>query len=129
MRRGDRWMAAVTMAGAAMLIAGALLQQQRQYNEKAPLEAEIVLDGRVIETLPLTGPPREIRVDSAGTARGFNIIRAERGRIAVVSADCPDGACVRQGWIGRAGAGAVCLPHRLVVRIKDADRRVDGVSW
>ena len=125
MKRGDRWMAAVTMAGAAMLIAGALIQQQRQYNEGRPLEAEIVLDGR----LPLTGPPREIKVDSAGTARGFNIIRAERGGIAVVSADCPDGACVRQGWIRRAGAGAVCLPHRLVVRIKGADRQVDGVSW
>ena len=67
MKRGDRWMAAVTMAGAAMLIAGALIQQQRQYNEGRPLEAEIVLDGRVVETLPLTGPPREIKVDSAGT--------------------------------------------------------------
>ena len=129
MKRGDRWMAAVTMAGAAMLIAGALIQQQRQYNEGRPLEAEIVLDGRVVETLPLTGPPREIKVDSAGTARGFNIIRAERGGIAVVSADCPDGACVRQGWIRRAGAGTVCLPHRLVVRIKGADRQVDGGSW
>ena len=57
------------------------------------------------------------------------VIRAERGCIAVVSADCPDGACVRQGWIRRAGAGTVCLPHRLVVRIKGADRQVDGVSW
>ena len=153
MRRGDRWMAIVTMAGAALLIAGALIQQQRRYDEKKPLEAEIVRDGMVIETLALTGPPREIRVESKGAARaadasaglppneitevrqgggaahGFNIIRVERGRIAVVSADCPDGACVRRGWISYAGGGAVCLPHRLVVRIKGAGGGVDGVSW
>ena len=132
MRRGDRWMAIVTMAGAALLIAGALIQQQRRYDEKKPLEAEIVRDGMVIETLALTGPPREIRVESEGAARaahGFNIIRVERGRIAVVSADCPDGACVRRGWISHAGGGAVCLPHRLVVRIKGAGGGVDGVSW
>ncbi len=126
MRRGDRWLAAVTLAGAAMLIAGALIQQQRQYDAKKPLEAEIVRDGRVVAALPLTGPPRDIRVESAG---GFNIVRAERGRVAVISADCPDKACVRQGWISHAGGGAVCLPHRLVVRIKGAAREVDGVSW
>ena len=76
-------------------------------------------------------PPNEITEvrQGGGAAHGFNIIRVERGRIAVVSADCPDGACVRRGWISHAGGGAVCLPHRLVVRIKGAGGGVDGVSW
>ncbi|MFR5073321.1 MAG: NusG domain II-containing protein [Bianqueaceae bacterium] len=34
-----------------------------------------------------------------------------------LSSDCPDQVCVRTGFISLAGQTAVCLPHRLVVRI------------
>ncbi|MDO5116489.1 MAG: NusG domain II-containing protein [Synergistaceae bacterium] len=124
MKRGDRLLAAITLTGCALLAAWTFFTQQRAGEGLSV--AEIALDGRVVERLPLNGPPREIRVESAG---GFNIIRTENGRAAVVSADCPDGVCVRQGWISRGGGGAVCLPHKLVVRIIGLSADVDGVSW
>ncbi|MBC8545070.1 NusG domain II-containing protein [Bianquea renquensis] len=39
------------------------------------------------------------------------------GKIRFLSSDCPDQVCVRTGFISLAGQTAVCLPHRLVVRI------------
>ena len=39
------------------------------------------------------------------------------GKASIVSADCPDKLCVRQGGIGSVGETIICLPHRLVIRI------------
>lgn len=39
------------------------------------------------------------------------------GKIRFLSSDCPDQVCVRTGFISLAGQTAVCLPHRLVIRI------------
>ena len=50
--------------------------------------------------------------------RGSNVIRVEPGRIAVVSADCPDKVCVSRGWHSDSAEPIVCLPHRLVIRIE-----------
>ena len=50
--------------------------------------------------------------------RGSNVIRVEPGRISVAEADCPDGICVKTGWISDSAAPIVCLPHRLVIRIE-----------
>ena len=87
--------------------------------------AEIVVDGKVVEQISLFAPPRDITVRSGG----FNIVRVGDGRAAVISADCPDKVCVRTGEISRAGEGAVCLPHKLVVRIKGGDSNgVDAVT-
>jgi len=47
----------------------------------------------------------------------LNIIRAEQGRIRMYQANCPDGTCVRQGWISDGAIPIVCLPHRLVIKL------------
>lgn len=123
MRRGDRWMACVTAAGAVALAAGLLMQQMKPQ----ALEGELLRDGKVIESFRLDGP-RTITVRDAG---GFNTIKIEKGAAAIVSADCPDKACIRMGRLTKPGAGAVCLPHRLVLRIKGAAAagEVDGGTW
>ncbi|MEG1825258.1 MAG: NusG domain II-containing protein [Cloacibacillus sp.] len=119
-------MAIVTAAGALMLICGAFLPCVRG---GVPTYAEVVADGVVIHRIPLAQPPRDIRVKTGG---GFNIIRAGGGGAAIISADCPDGSCVRMGRITRPGTGAVCLPHHLALRITGAQKTnndVDGVSY
>ena len=47
--------------------------------------------------------------------RGYNYLEVEHGRIRVQSADCPDGICIRQGWVSGGLLPIVCLPNRLVV--------------
>ena len=52
---------------------------------------------------------------------GVNVIEAERGRVRVSESNCPDGLCIRQGWIGGGAIPIVCLPHRLVIRFEGAN--------
>jgi len=59
---------------------------------------------------------------------GKNIILVERGRIRMLSADCPDGACVRKGWSNNNARPIVCLPHGIVIRFENASpSEVDAV--
>ena len=44
-------------------------------------------------------------------------IRVEHGSIQVVSADCPDQVCVRQGAISGGYVPIACVPHGLVIDI------------
>ena len=88
--------------------------------------AEIAVDGETVERLPLSGEPRDVTVRAGG---GFNVVRVGEGRAAVVSADCPDRTCVKNGEISRPGEGSVCLPHKVVVRITGCGgAEVDAVS-
>ena len=49
-------------------------------------------------------------------------LEIKEGRIRFLSSDCPDQTCVRSGFISRPGEYAVCLPHRLMIRIPENDR-------
>lgn len=68
---------------------------------------------------------RSVRLDTdcsfrINTARGYNDVRVEDGKIFVTEADCPDKKCVESG----ACTGAlpiVCLPHELVIQIYTKD--------
>ena len=57
-----------------------------------------------------------VAADADGTF--YNVISVERGRIRVSEANCPDKACVRQGWLSGGVMPIVCLPHRLVIRLE-----------
>ena len=83
-------------------------------------KALIFKDGVLIETLDLSAvtEPYSFTVESGD---GINVISAERGRIRISDADCPDGSCVRQGWISDGLLPIVCLPHRLVIMLEGSD--------
>ena len=49
---------------------------------------------------------------------GTNRIVVEPGRICVSEANCPDGICISQGWLSDQDVPIVCLPHRLIIKIK-----------
>jgi len=93
---------------------------------KAPAEkARIFKDGILLETIDLAAvnKPYTIEVDSNGRS---NVIEVERGRIRMQTADCPDGTCVRTGWISRGVTPIVCLPHRLVIELESSDKDIDA---
>ncbi len=88
--------------------------------------ARITLGNEVVRTIDLSSvrEPYEFTVSSDG---GYNRIRVEKGRIAVIDADCRGGDCVNQGYISSGGAPIVCLPHRLMITLVGADNGIDAV--
>jgi hypothetical protein len=84
-------------------------------------QANIYLDGARVNSFDLSGvaEPYSVTVESAADGRaGMNVLMLEHGRIRVSEADCPDGFCVRQGWLSSGAVPIVCLPHRLVIRLE-----------
>ena len=55
-------------------------------------------------------------------------MRVEKGKIAVIHANCPDKICVNRGFIENGTFPIVCLPNRLSVYIEESDGGVDAVS-
>lgn len=52
---------------------------------------------------------------------GTNILRIEDGKAYLVSANCPDHLCVKQGKIDQSGETITCLPNRLTVTVYSAE--------
>lgn len=91
-----------------------------------PRIVEIVQDGTVTQSYSLT-EDRNIRITDA--YGNYNIICIAHGTVQITEADCSNQDCVRQGEISRSGQSIICLPHRLVIRIKGAMQEYDAVSW
>lgn len=88
----------------------------------AAVYAEVRQAGQVIETIELTGHigSREIPVTFAAVGRdGHNRIRIENDQISIIAADCPDKVCVQTGAIRQPGEIIACLPHKLIIEIKE----------
>ena len=78
--------------------------------------ARIWLDGELYEEIELDAVVMPYEFDVT-TELGTNRIRVEHGSIQVVSADCPDQVCVRQGAISGGYVAKACVPHGLVIDI------------
>ena len=75
--------------------------------------AAIESGGRAVGRFDLQRPHR-LRVPGAV---GESLVEIDQGRVRFVDGPCRQHLCVRQGWIGRPGAVAVCLPNRVVVQV------------
>ena len=67
--------------------------------------------------------------DQTFSPEGFPtvVFQIKDGSIAFISSDCPDQTCVRTGFLSRTGGYAVCLPHRLTLKIIDGESP-DGMT-
>ncbi|MDD4569375.1 MAG: NusG domain II-containing protein [Tepidanaerobacteraceae bacterium] len=94
--------------------------------------AIIEVDGNPYQKVSLgeDGPQLKINVP---VPYGENVVEIDRDKVRMFYADCPDGDCVRQGWISRPGQIIVCLPNRMVIKIESDDKLtqkdVDAVSF
>ncbi len=66
--------------------------------------------------LLMAGPRQEIVVS---TPDGFNRFVVFDGGIACVEADCPAQVCRQRGFIRRSGEVIACLPHKVLVEVKE----------
>ena len=117
-RGGD---VAVVCAAAALvgLLAG------RLWFAGTPQSAVVRLAGHVYAELPLA---RDAHVGVPGPL-GTSTVEVHAGRARVLSDPGPRQYCVRQGWIGRAGESAVCLPNRVSVEIRGGRPAYDSLNY
>ena len=98
--------------GAVLLMAGALAAALALHNAGDRLYAEIWQEEKLIERVELTdSTDRTIDLD------GHNTIVLAGRTAAMTFADCRDQVCVRTGTLTHAGQAAVCLPHRVVLKL------------
>lgn len=91
--------------------------------------AYIYQDGRLTQTVPLN-QVQETYTFTVETAEGCsNTIEISPGGVAVTQANCPDQICVQQGRITNSLLPITCLPHRLVIELKQENTSADALTY
>ena len=85
--------------------------------------AEIYVDGELLCTIDLDTLTEPLEIP-AGEG---NVVLAEKGRVRMLSADCPDKLCVQMGWSDSPARPIVCLPNRVTVVITGKNGEQDAV--
>lgn len=81
-------------------------------------------------SIPLDGSDAPYRFTVTGENGCVNEIEIRSDSIGIVSADCPDKLCVHQGFISHTGLPVVCLPNKLVIRLRETDSEtVDAIAY
>ncbi|WP_346912569.1 NusG domain II-containing protein [Clostridium sp.] len=57
---------------------------------------------------------------------GVNKVVVHNMKIGIVDADCKDGICIDEGFIGEVGERIVCLPNRLIIEIVGKQKSSEG---
>ena len=87
--------------------------------DKTSYTAYIYSDGKLQTTIDLSRITETQDITFSAGAGGYNIIRVSYGRISVIEANCPDKVCVHMGTIHSSAMPIVCLPHKLVIVLKE----------
>lgn len=116
------WIAVI----AALLVVSAAAAYALSSAAGGARSARVYLDGELLRTIDLDRVRESDRFTVEDGGGGVNVVEVEPGRIRVSEANCPDGVCVRRGWSSDGAAPIVCLPHRLVIEVTDADAEIDA---
>ena len=81
------------------------------------LVADIYQNGLLYQQINLDQVTEEYNFEIIDHDGHRNEIAVRHGSIGILSADCPDKLCVRQGFSDSSLLPIVCLPNRLVIRV------------
>ena len=110
MKKNTTWRKpAVIITAFLLLLSTASLLYLLVEKDKSDYAAEIFQDGVLIICIYL---------NDISQAETLTIQGVRPGSIAIISADCPDKLCVRQGFISDSKLPVTCLPNRLVIRLR-----------
>lgn len=104
--------------GIGMIAAALLMLLVLQINRgEEGNRIQVILDGKIYGTYSL----EKNQVIEIEEGSFYNKIRVEDGKAYMEEANCPDGYCEEQGKISKHTQTIVCLPHKLVVEVLEAD--------
>jgi hypothetical protein len=91
-----------------------------------PAERAVVrLDGRVVAEYPLNATRR---IEVKGPL-GVTVVEVQPGRARVLADPGPRQYCVRQGWLTRANAVAICAPNHVSLALAGGQAGYDSLSY
>ncbi|NLK20845.1 MAG: NusG domain II-containing protein [Epulopiscium sp.] len=127
MKKGDKIVivAIIVLIGISSL--GVALY--RFINRGDYLIVKVIQNQEIIKIIDLNDIMEPVEWTIENQDGGFNTIRAEKGRIRFIDADCPDYVCVNAGWLSRPGDIAVCIPHKISIRVEGENEEVDQISY
>ena len=91
----------------------------RRNQDNHSYTAYIYSDGELQTTIDLSQITETQDITFSDGAGGYNIIRVSYGKIEAIEANCPDKVCVHMGAIHSSSIPIVCLPHKLVIVLKE----------
>lgn len=117
-RPGD-WL--VVAAGLVLTVTAFPLLWRGGPAERAVLR----LDGRVVAEYPLD-QPRRVQVTGP---LGTTVVEIQPGRARVLADPGPRQYCVKQGWLTRANAVAICAPNHVSLSLAGRDPAYDSLNY
>lgn len=91
------------------------------HNSNKLIYASIKVDGKLYDNIPLSTNKGEKKLNIKSSS-GNNSILIRDNTIKVISADCKDDLCIKQGEISKVGESIICLPHKLIIEIKGDEK-------
>ncbi len=130
MKAKDRTVPAALLIGAALILLTvlSLLYILLPKSPDAGLIADIYQSGELIASIPLNEVRETYRFTVTGDEGHVNEIEVRPGSIGIISADCPDKLCVRQGFISDSRLPVTCLPNRVVIRLRPQEEDKNTIS-
>lgn len=108
-------------------------------NSSQRIVADIYQDGTLLQSIPLDTVEEPYTFTITTEDGGWNEVEIRPGSIGILSASCPDGLCVHQGFISTSLLPITCLPNRLVIQIRleetggqgsaTADETLDAITY
>lgn len=132
MKKGDKILFVIVISVLLIMSAGTYAYKLA-FKGKDKI-AVIKADGKVVKTINLSKLRGTEKFDIK-EGNHFNTIVAEKDKISIIDADCPDKVCIKTGWISDAGESIVCLPNKLIISIEGGETSdkaptdIDGASY
>lgn len=127
-RRAGEWIG-LLQPGDFLVLAAAVavcvLSALALWRGGAPDKAIVRASGKVVAELSLA---RARTIDVPGPI-GTTRIEIEPGRARVASDPGPRQYCVRQGWLDRAGAVAICAPNEVSLSLSGGAADYDSLNY
>lgn len=100
-----------------VLLMSALLFIPNLFNDDK-LIAQIYVEGKAIKEIDLGSIEQSYTLSPADGVK----ITVKNGAICFSEATCKDELCIKSGWLTAKGQTAACLPEKIVITVKGADK-------
>ncbi len=68
---------------------------------------------------------QEIKIEEDGKS---NTVKVDKNGVKMIKSNCKNKNCVHQGYIYKVESNIVCIPNRILIKIKGENGDIDSVS-
>ncbi len=102
-----------------LAVSAIVLFATEAFNKRGDM-VDIYVGDELFGTYPIDA---DLTIDVEGYDKGKNTVCIKDRKVFMISASCPDRLCMHQGRISGEGRMIVCLPNRVLIKIRGVDER------